>query len=488
MFFDYLSELCGFGIYDRIILFDFQKIVHDNYLDLICKKFGYKLIYYDDVEGFRYIYETEIKKSKDKYLVIFRSNLYLPYDIRCSFHCKDINYKELFPKLNSYSLENSAIFDLDLLYIAHENLYNTITSEAMTKKFLSEDMFSRENAKEYSDYVILQIENLLEENNYSSWFKTALLYSKLQYVKYRSNAINIDDEIVQMIQGKFKEFILNSYSRLSAYSSYNGPVLINRTMDYIIRNSKKFALIVMDGMSILDWLIISEGLERISYKHNLTYALIPTITSISRQSLLSGKLPIEFEKPFSLVNEKNMFFERCKENGYREEEIKYYRGYDVEIGYMDKCICVIVNDIDDLVHSQKQGNLGMFNDVKLLSSSGRLSGLISNLYKNGFDVYIASDHGHVETETIGTTKGVGVELESRSKRTLVLKDFADYEKTIEEFHLIEYPPYYLPRNYKYLICEYNKSFGTKGNILLSHGGIAIEEVIVPFIKIEGVEV
>ena len=488
MFLDYFITLYGLGIYDRVILFDFQNIIGDDYLELISKKFDYKLIFYDDIEKFRYIFETEIKKSKGKYLVILRSDLYLPYDIRCSFYCKNVSYRELFPKLNFYSLENSTIFDLDLLYIAHENLYNRLDSEDETRKFLVQDMFRRENVEEYKDYVICQIKSLLEENNYSNWFKIALLYSKLQYVQYKSGSMDIDSEFVHEIQGKFKEFVLNNYSSLSSYSSYEGPVLINRALDYIIRNSEKFALIVMDGMSILDWLIISEELKGISYKYSLTYALIPTITSISRQSLLSGKLPIELEKPFNLANEKKMFIEKCKNNGYREEEIKYYRGYDVEIGYMDKCICVIVNDIDDLVHSQKQGNLGMFNDVKLLSSSGRLSGLISNLYKNGFDVYIASDHGHVETETIGTTKGVGVELESRSKRTLVLKDFADYEKTIEEFHLIEYPPYYLPRNYKYLICEYNKSFGTKGNILLSHGGIAIEEVIVPFIKIEGVEV
>ena len=57
---------------------------------------------------------------------------------------------------------------------------------------------------------------------------------------------------------------------------------------------------------------------------------------------------------------------------------------------------------------------------------------------------------------------------------------------IDEFEMIEYPPYFLPKDYKYLLCKYDKSFGVKGNISLSHGGISIEEVIVPFIKVEGV--
>ena len=489
MFLDYLINLCGLGIYDRIILFDFQNIIEDDYFGLISEKYGYKLIYYDDVEYFRYIYETEIKKSKDKYLVIFRSDLYLPYDIRCNFYCKDISYREFFPKLNPFILECSNIFDLDLLYIAHENLYRTLNSEAETKKFLSQDVFDSENVEEYRDYVTSQIENLLKEDNYSHWLRIALLYSKLQYIKYKTSDIDIDEKLVQKIQGKFQEFILNNYSTLSAYSAYDGPVLINRTLDYIFSNSNdKFALLVMDGMSILDWLIISEGLKGISYKYSSTYALIPTITPISRQSLLSGKLPVELEKPFGLVNEEKLFIEKCKEYGYKEEETKYNRGYDFDIGYMDKCICVIINEIDDLVHSQKQGNLGMYNDVRLLSHSGKLHELIIKLYKKGFDVYIASDHGHIETETVGNPRGIGIEMETRSKRTLILKDYAAYGKIIEEFNLIEYPPYYLPRDYKYLLCEYQKSFGNKGNVILSHGGISIEEVIVPFIKIEGVDV
>ena len=68
MYFDYLSELCGFGSYERIIIFDFQGLLDDYFLTTICGKHGYKLIYYNDVEEFRYLYESEIKKNQGKYL------------------------------------------------------------------------------------------------------------------------------------------------------------------------------------------------------------------------------------------------------------------------------------------------------------------------------------------------------------------------------------------------------------------------------------
>ncbi len=484
---NYIIEICGVGIYDRIIISDYKRIMEEGCLSRISEDFGYKVIYYEDIEEFRYLYENEMKKNRDKYLVLIKEDLYLPYDIRCEFNLTKIDYRKLFPRLNSYVLENSYIMDLDLLHIAHENLYSTINSESETKKFLQKDIFKKENIREYREHLMGEIDSLLKKDDYKSWVDIALIYSKLEYIKYRCNLEETVGDSDHMLQTKFKEFIFKNYSSLSGYSAFNGPVLLNKSLDYIFMNSEKPALIVMDGMSVVDWLIICEFLEGITYEYNSTYAIIPTITSISRQSLLSGKLPVELKKPFSLAYEKKLFIQRAMENGYKEGEIKYNRGYDFDIDCLDRCICVIINDIDDLIHSQKQGNRGMYNDIKLLASGGKINELIRKLHNHNFDIYITSDHGHVETKTIGSPKNMGVETETKSKRTLVLKDFADYEGIIDEFGMIEYPGYFLPKDFKYLLCEHDKSFGIKGDTVLSHGGISIEEVIVPFIKIKGVD-
>lgn len=222
MYFDYLSELCGFGSYERIIIFDFQGLLDDYFLTTICGKHGYKLIYYNDVEEFRYLYESEIKKNQGKYLVVLKSEIYLPYDIRCNFFCKVIDYKELFPRLNPYALKKSKIYDLNLLYIAHENLYTTIVSEAETKQFLSEDMFNPKNLNEFSEYLSGEIRELLDKDDYTSWCSLALLYAKLKYIRYRCNT-GENKELEYKIQTKFKEFIIEGYSSLSGYSAYNGP-------------------------------------------------------------------------------------------------------------------------------------------------------------------------------------------------------------------------------------------------------------------------
>ena len=140
-----------------------------------------------------------------------------------------------------------------------------------------------------------------------------------------------------------------------------------------------------------------------------------------------------------------------------------------------------------MMHAQKQGKKGMYQDMKLLSESKRLVGLVKRMLKEGFDVYISADHGDTVCTGIGKITGTGVELETKSRRMLVLKDFAVKDSLKGKENLIEYPKYYLPKEFDYMICDTGVSFDTKGEEVLSHGGITLDEVVVPFIKIKAVE-
>lgn len=67
---------------------------------------------------------------------------------------------------------------------------------------------------------------------------------------------------------------------------------------------------------------------------------------------------------------------------------------------------------------------------------------------------------------------------------LVLKNIADKESLLNKYPLIEYPKYYLDKQYDYLICDNGISFDNRGEEVMTHGGISIEEVIVPFIMLK----
>ena len=149
---------------------------------------------------------------------------------------------------------------------------------------------------------------------------------------------------------------------------------------------------------------------------------------------------------------------------------------------MKKIAAIIINDIDDMVHGQRQGRIGMYNDVTLWAKQGKLQSLLLQLLNKGFRVYLTADHGNTHCVGKGSVKKLGVETETKSKRMVVLKDFADVSADLEE-RTFEYSGYYMDKNYQYRICNGRTSFDNKNEDVMTHGGISLEEVIVPFVEV-----
>lgn len=487
MFDRLLEKQLNIEYLQRVLIKDYDNIIGKYYKNF---KDKYKGILYEyvDVEKFRYIYETKIKSSNDKCIILVPKEIYLPYDILKNFDVIDLSYDMLFPKLNSFVLKNTLGLDFDLLSIAYNNLYEPLLSEGDTKEFINKVMYNKNNIEEYVGELADKIRDIIQgDMNYSDWFQISSKKATIRCLELINKSKYNSKEFDRIISDRFKTYILDKYKGLSGRSTTKSPILLSKVMDFILMKQEKFALIVMDGMSVADWNIISHEFSNIEYDINYSFALIPTLTSISRQSLFSGKLPVELDNPFSLTKEKKLFIEKCMEYGYKQDEIKYHRGYDIDLSINDKCIGIVINDIDDLVHNQLQGYSGMYRDVKYIAKSQQLQDVIKNLFKRGFKVYLTSDHGNVEAKGIGKVRGAGIEVETKSQRVVIYKDFASEENIKNEFNVIEYPGYYLPRDNKYLICEDREAFAQKDEQIVSHGGISIEEVIVPFITIKGVK-
>ena len=126
--------------------------------------------------------------------------------------------------------------------------------------------------------------------------------------------------------------------------------------------------------------------------------------------------------------------------------------------------------------------MGMYNDVMLWAKEGKMQKLLKELLDKGFCVYITADHGNTHCVGGGNIKKHGVETETKSKRIVVLKDFADVSEDLKA-RTFEYPGYYLKKEYQYRICNGRTSFDNKNEDMMTHGGISLEEVIVPFVKV-----
>lgn len=442
MFADLLYEKSSAAYEKHVLLIDEDDLEDKTEYCAYFAGKGFQIIRYENDLLYRVKYEEVVKTGDSKILMLAESGAYIPYDVQQCFRVFKVSLARLFPKLNVSVVKREAELNYDLLCMAYKENFSDLLAAEDTTEFLEEVVYGKSNIREYVEYA----------NN------------------------------------SFLDFVLKGFGKLSVEMNPSAPVLVSRSMEYIADHSKKFVLIVMDGMSEFDWRIISRSFSGIHYEKDQSMAMIPTVTSISRQCLLANKFPKELENPWSQSKEKKEFIECAKSLGFTEAQISYERGYDAEFDPAIKCAAIIINDVDDMVHGQLQGRLGMYNDIKVLADQHKLVDTVRRMLTQGFDVYISADHGNTPCVGMGKLMKTGVETETKSRRMIVLKEFANKGSLFEKYeNLIEYPGYYLDKQFDYLICGVGESFDAKGDEVMSHGGITIDEVIVPFVKIKAVD-
>ena len=485
MFGAYVYEISSAEYEKYVLLIDKDGLEEKTEYSAYFAEHGFTVIRYENDLVYRSKMEGQIKSGTGKYLMIAESGVYIPYDVQKFFRTTKISIGRLFPKLNAVVVQNDPEMDMDLLTMAYQKNFSDLTSYKDTEAFIRDNVKGKSNVKKYVDSLCQELEKAAgEARTYRDWFTVARLKATIHVLAGQYGmAVDIEETCRPFI-----DFILKDFGKLSAEMVEDTPVLVSRAMDYMQYHSKKFVIIVMDGMSEFDWKILSRSFEDVKYDHANVMAMIPTVTSISRQCLLSNKFPKELENPWSQSKEKKEFMECARSLGFADAQIGYERGYDAEFGAAVSCAAIIVNDVDDIVHGQFQGRIGMYNDITLLMKQRKLIGTVRRMLKAGFDVYISADHGNTPCTGMGKLMKSGVETETKSHRMVVLKEFADKFAIMEKYPgLIEYPKYYLDKQFDYLICGIGGSFDAKCEEVMNHGGITIDEVIVPFIKIKAVD-
>lgn len=484
MFESYLFEQSAAQYTNRIMIHDCDGFEERIHLGQLYEAKGFQVLPYVDDLHFRVEQYGKLEMSEEKIAVIVHPGQYIPYDIRQRFTHYTLSYASLFPRLNAAALKNNKSLNLDLLAMAYRECFTDLTVSQLTEQFIKRNVYAKRNIEKYIQLSTDELNNKCTcAQNYMDW---SLIAEKKAEIDVMATAYDVQIDSTQF-NVPFLTFIEKSFGKLSASNSRTSPVIVSRAMEYMHDHSDKFVVIVMDGMSEFDWHILKSSFEGIRYSKTNIFAMIPTTTSISRQCLLSNKYPSQLLEPWKQSKEKQEFCSCATEMGYSDEQIGYERGFDAEFGPFVRCAAVIINDIDDMVHGQQQGRIGMFNDISVLAKQGELIKITKRMLKAGFDVYITADHGNTPCVGMGKLMKTGVEVETKSRRMLVLKDFADKEAILSKFSLIEYPKYYLSKEYDYLICGIGSSFDSKGEKVMSHGGISIDEVIVPFIQIKAVD-
>jgi hypothetical protein len=308
-----------------------------------------------------------------------------------------------------------------------------------------------------------------------------LHWAKLQYQSYllkNSDWLNISDKIDEYCNPYFE---LGKWQE-AFYSPVSNPSIVSQITSNIKQKSiKKNALLCFDCMGLPEWLLLKEYLAPLTlqFEESAIFALVPSITSISRSAIYAGSHEVyDKQNPGQYTEEKDFKTTFGSENtAYLKE--KDYTSSDILIGY--NTVSILFNFFDDLSHAThlQESSLNKFayyNAVKDYLKNGKLLVIFKDLLELGYTITICSDHG--STIAKGNGKKIDKYLHDKfAKRgTIINKDSSE---------LINHKKISIPfiNNKLVVLPENREMFANKNQYEINHGGITIDEMLVPFIKI-----
>ncbi|MFA5623570.1 MAG: BREX-3 system phosphatase PglZ [Bradymonadales bacterium] len=344
------------------------------------------------------------------------------------------------------------------------------------------------------------------EARYSDWIAFALKWAELSSLVHCGNSTEYQTrlrEIGDAMNSTFASWLTGRYISLFNLPPTNLAMLhhVPRYMARDIEDSQgsSAALIVVDGLALDQWVTIRQLLQKqdanLYMRESATFAWIPTLTSVSRQSIFSGKEPCYFPSSINSTNSEEKLWEQFWEDqGLPRLEVAYQRGLGDgdAAGVLEyaiptrktKVLGLVVDKVDKIMHGMQLGSAGMHNQIKQWCQGGFLAALIGQLLEYGYDVWLTADHGNIQCEGKGRPSE-GAIADTRGERARVYKTPESRAQVAGGFPFAyEWELVGLPEEYFPLVASGRDAFVNPRESIVGHGGIAIEEVIVPLVKFE----
>lgn len=458
-----------------------------------------------------------LKEHAGQRILIFKhpEHGHLPYDVETRSHVVSWQLREIFPKLHPSALTDlpgeyyQRVFEA---YGQREQMLQPLNAEE-TKIVLAE--WLGESPKDVSrelsfpaspvgrgredqgsierryQALVREIEKLLARFSVD-WRAVAALWGELSYwyCQVGMKPPPEIDALDQKISEAFTEYILASYHELFYESYLSRPVTVDKVLPFLAyQSAAKKVLICMDGMGFQEWCCLkqyltSRGID--SFNVTAVFAILPTLTQASRRALFCGRPApgdrIEEERGFlQFVRQKWPEGERRRARVFMNTHLRWRQEY-LDFDYL----ALVCNLVDDLAHatvSVRDSKEMMQKSLIVHLEASGFAETVQRLLEEGYRVYLASDHGSVWCRGNGHQASRWL-VEEKARRALLFpnrllaEDFAAGKNVLiyENSHLLGDAVAVFPPD--------REMFGPEGEEAISHGGIHIEEVIVPFIEVQ----
>jgi hypothetical protein len=482
-----IDELLGIGWHQQIVILDRDNLWQQLDDPSTAYENQYDLHIITDEMELRYRYEKDYRDHRDKkcILLIHGLSIFIPYDIEQAFHVVLLGYETLYPHLDAETLRSIRLLDLRLLQYAVEHSYIPQLSASQTRELCLYGMYERSNAVPYANALLQRCaESAPIANSYLDWSKIAADYGKASMLYHTYSIEMASSEYSQNIQQAFRIWMATQYKMLSGSVDRNQPVILSSVADFMRKQRGKVAVLVMDGMSFENLFTIMRALADATFSFDVRgiYSFLPSTTAVARQTIFSGKLPVQNAQPFTLALEEKQWYSYWQQNGLQNHEIFFGKSDKIDLQPQWKAIGIIVNTVDELMHTQRLGMQGFQQDILTWVRSGKLQKMIEQLNRAGFSIFMTADHGNTAAIGQGRFTSPGILAEPASRRAVIYQDYAN-PLELAKFSVSLYSGTYLPREYHAYLFEPGACYGDQGKEYITHGGMTLEEVIVPFVRV-----
>jgi DNA-binding response OmpR family regulator len=376
-------------------------------------------------------------------------------------------------------------------------------------------------------------EMISQASTYTDW---AELYRKIVFweTELEKSSDPAMSEILKMQENEannaFSRFVINNYESWMKRDNNDKPILspelFPKKIFPLIQEKRPLFFILIDNMRFDQWKTISaelSGLYRIT-EEEIYFSILPTSTQFSRNAVFSGMMPSEIAEklPSLWVGEeeeegKNNFEEELFANHLSRRGLKYKWSYNkisnTQQGKKvnEKVKQLLENDINILVFnfvdmlSHARTEVGVIRDLageepayRSLTRSWFLHSTLLDLLKTlaAFQVRVvfSTDHGTIRVQNpikIQGDRKTSANLRYKMGRNLDYDPRKVFElKNPEKAMLPKMnisSRYIFALNKDYLVYQNNYNhFATYYKDTFQHGGISMQEIMLPFACLEPV--